>query len=226
MTRTIRDYKEDGDLVLEFQSNARDILASEREIVLMRTELQKRQEHHASLIPYLTIVDFAIDSCMRISEICRVEWRDFNIEDRTLKIRERKHPKPGRQKHNNQTIPLIGNAFDILHARKIELENKLSKLGQGLNYQSKIFPYNPRSVSAGWQRCRESLISNGENIENIRFHDLRAYGASRLINEGWDLSEISIVTGHKDINILNNIYMRNKPKDMALKDLIRKKNKQ
>ncbi len=36
------------------------------------------------------IVKFAVATAMRIDEICRVKWRDLDVESRMLLIRDRK----------------------------------------------------------------------------------------------------------------------------------------
>ncbi|WP_299805912.1 site-specific integrase [uncultured Shewanella sp.] len=215
--------KPKGQRLIEFKAEERYVIPTKNEMKLMRDALLERQEHPSAKIPFLTILDFAIDTCMRVSEICRVEWRDFNEEDRTLTIRDRKHPK--NKLGNHQTIPLIGCAYDILLNRKAKITSQNEKLSVKFNYNTEIFPYNPRSVSAGWQRSRAELIAAGERIDNIRFHDLRAFGASKLIEEGWDLSQVSVVTGHRDLNILNNIYLRLKPKDIAMQALQKQSHK-
>lgn len=43
-----------------------------------------------------------------------------------------------------------------------------------------IFPFNSRSVTAGFQRVRNKL-----GIEDLRYHDLRREGASRLFEKGY-----------------------------------------
>jgi len=64
-----------------------------------------------------------------------------------------------------------------------------------------IFPYNARSISAGWQRVRNKL-----EIEDLRYHDLRREGASRLAEQGYDIRTVAKITGHKNLNILYDIY--------------------
>jgi integrase len=64
-----------------------------------------------------------------------------------------------------------------------------------------IFPYNPRSVTAGFQRVRNSL-----GIEDLRYHDLRREGASRLFELGYSIEEVAQVTGHRNLNILWQVY--------------------
>ncbi|MFA0441571.1 hypothetical protein BCU70_11725 [Vibrio sp. 10N.286.49.C2] len=63
------------------------------------------------------------------------------------------------------------------------------------------FPYNFGSVTAGFQRVRNSL-----EIEDLRYHDLRREGASRLFEKGYSIEEVAQVTGHRNLNILWQVY--------------------
>jgi integrase len=83
--------------------------------------------------------------------------------------------------------PLLGESFSI--ATK---QPKTSEL---------IFPYNSRSVTAGFQRVRNDL-----GIEDLRYHDLRREGASRLFEQGYSIEEVAQVTGHRNLNILWQVY--------------------
>ncbi|EKO3767788.1 tyrosine-type recombinase/integrase, partial [Vibrio metschnikovii] len=47
-----------------------------------------------------------------------------------------------------------------------------------------------------------------EDIIDLHYHDLRAEGACQLFERGLNIVEISKITGHRDINVLNNIYLR------------------
>jgi len=51
------------------KTRARDTTISKKDFYLLRVGLLKRQEHHAAKISYLTVLDFAVATCMRISEI-------------------------------------------------------------------------------------------------------------------------------------------------------------
>jgi integrase len=51
-----------------------------------------------STLPMRDIIHFAIESAMRVEEITLLRWIDLKEEDRTIIIRDRKHP---RQKHGN-----------------------------------------------------------------------------------------------------------------------------
>ena len=192
--------------LLEFKANERDTTISNTDFEHLRAGLLKRQEHHAAKIPYLTILDFAVATCMRVSEICRVTWRDFKQDRKTLFIRDRKHPT---KKNFNQEIPLIGGAFEILSERKAEAIKS-----HHFDLDNRIFPYVADSVGSGWRVTRQKLIEEGINLEHIVFHDLRSHGITKLIREGWDISKVAVVSGHTNLDVLNRIYARIRPTDI------------
>jgi integrase len=122
---------------------------------------------------------------MRIGEVCKLKWEDLNIEHKIIIVRDRKDPR--KKEGNHMIAPLLGESFDI--AVKQRSDNEL------------IFPYNPRSVSAGFQRVRNDL-----GITDLRYHDLRREGASRLFEQGYSIEEVAQVTGHRNLIILWQVY--------------------
>lgn len=169
------------------RSNQRDRRPTKEELILAEEGLKKRQSHRASHIPLVDIFHISILTCMRLGEITRVTWDDLDLKQNTLTIRDRKDPR--RKKGNHCTIPLPCEAIDI-----IKRQARVDKC---------IFPYKATSIGAAWQRmCRE------QGIDNLRYHDLRAEGACQLFERGLNIVEISKITGHRDINVLNNIYLR------------------
>ncbi|MEZ9860234.1 tyrosine-type recombinase/integrase [Vibrio splendidus] len=86
---------------------------------------------------------------------------------------------------------VVKNNWAIIHRESKTFRNK----------DELIFPYNSRSVSAGFQRVRNEL-----GIEGLRYHDLRREGASRLIEKGYSIEEVAQVTGHRNLNILWQVY--------------------
>lgn len=101
---------------------------------------------------------------MRIGEVCKIRWEDLHEEHRTVIVRDRKDPR--KKAGNHMIVPLLAESFDI-----VKRQSKTSDL---------IFPYNPRSVTAGFQRVRNEL-----GIEDLRYHDLPREGASRLFEKGY-----------------------------------------
>lgn len=58
------------------------------------TDLCDYLDEHSTL-PMRDIIQFAIESAMHVDEITRLRWIDLNEADRTVIIRDRKHPRHG-----------------------------------------------------------------------------------------------------------------------------------
>ncbi|WP_159739684.1 site-specific integrase [Vibrio atypicus] len=169
------------------RSNTRERRPKKEELLLAEQGLRKRENHRASHIPLVDIFHISLYTCMRLGEITRVTWEDLDLVNATLTIRDRKDPR--RKQGNNSVIPLFPEAAEIIK-RQPQISDR-------------IFPYKATSIGAAWQRvCKE----NG--IKDLHYHDLRAEGACRLFERGLNIVEISKITGHRDINVLNNIYLR------------------
>lgn len=173
------------DLNLIGKSNRRTRRPTREELTLLEKELKIRQDHRSSIIPYLDILNFSILSCMRIGEICSITWGDVDYENKAVTVRNRKDPR--KQSGNHMVVPLLGDSWSIL-------------IRQPKN-STKVFPYNSRSITAGFQRIRNKL-----GISDLRYHDLRREGASRLFEADYKVDEVAQVTGHKNINTLWQVY--------------------
>lgn len=165
---------------------------SKTELAMMEAELFKRQSHKSAKIPYCDILNFSILTAMRIGEITSIKWSDLDRENKTIEIKNRKDPR--NKDGNDHEIPLLGGAFEILLKQEKRKDPKNPNI---------IFPYNSRSISAGWQRVRNKL-----GIEDLRYHDLRREGASRLAEMGLPLNIIARVTSHKNLKVLHDIYAK------------------
>lgn len=138
-------------------------------------ELEAIKKHFNSTLPMHDLIDFAIASCMRIAEQTRIRWDDVDEERRTVIIRQRKHPKNKTQ--NDQVVPLLAEAWEILQ-RQPRIDDR-------------IFPYNPDSVSAAFQRAR-----NAAGVKDLRWHDARHEGISRMFERGFRIEQVAMVSGH------------------------------
>lgn len=174
---------------------------TEIELNKIRRGLAKRQKHNGSFIPFVDLLDFSLASCMRIGEVCNLRWEDLASDKNTILVRDRKDPR--KKAGNNMIMPLLGDALEI-----IEKQPRTGEL---------IFPYSSRSVTAGFQRVRGDL-----GITDLRYHDLRREGASRLFEMGYSIEEVAQVTGHRDINMLWNVYQEMHPQKMRDLAKIRK----
>lgn len=160
-------------------------------------ELERMQAFANSMpthIPFADIMDFAIASTMRIGEILRLEWRHVNDLTRVITIKDRKDPK--NKEGNDQEIPLLNGAYDILQRQKTKGKH------------SKIFPYFPNYFCQ-----RFHYICTQVGIEDFHFHDFRHEGISRLFEEGYQIDEVALVSGHKKWDMLRK-YTHRKAADL------------
>jgi site-specific recombinase XerD len=54
---------------------------------------------------------------------------------------------------------------------------------------------------------------NALGIQNLHFHDLRHEGVSRLFEQGYQIQEVALVSGHRDWTMLAR-YTQIKAKDL------------
>ncbi|MFS1945284.1 site-specific integrase [Vibrio lentus] len=164
---------------------------SEDELNSIALELKKQSLNSRYKIPMLDVFEFALETAARRGEICseKICWGNWNAENRTLTINNRKTPIIGQK---------IASTFE-LSPKAIEI---IERQPRGKD-SDPIFPYNGDSVSTSWQRTMKKL-----DIKDLHFHDLRAEALCRLYEANWSLPAISKVSGHRDLNILNNIYLR------------------
>ena len=141
-------------------------------------EMQKRRP---SSINMPKVLAFALFSTRRQEEITRICWADLDEERQAVKVRDMKNP--GQKIGNDVWCHLPDEAWAILQSMPREREE--------------IFPYNSDSISAAWTRASKFL-----EIDDLRFHDLRHEGISRLFEMDWDIPRVSSVSGHRDWNSL------------------------
>jgi integrase len=158
------------------RSNERDRLATPEEIEAIINWLDANPK---LVIPTGDIVRFASVSAMRLSEIFRIRIEDVSWNNKTVVIRQRKHPQ--RKATNDQTVPLVGESFDIVR-----------KYAEGRT-QGPIFQFNARSAAQAFSNAVAKL-----KIEHLTFHDLRHYAATNLFKMGLPIQLVAIVTGHSD----------------------------
>jgi len=156
--------------------------SDERERQPTETELNKLFNHWddnlRQKIPMKLLCSFALATAMRQSEICELLFEDLDQEKKTVIIRNRKDPR--KKQGNNQTVPLLPLAWELIEPR---LKNETSGL---------IFPYNAKSVSTAFTRACTKL-----EIKDLHFHDLRHKATTDLFSKGLNIPQVALLTGHK-----------------------------
>ncbi len=136
-------------------------------------------------------VTFAIETAMRRGEIVSIKQEHILGDDQNLLfIPETKTGVP-------RTIPLSLRAQEALN----EFPNATNQ-----------FTFlRPHSVSQAFLRaCKRHGISD------LRFHDLRHEATSRFFEKGLNIMEVSLITGHRSLAMLNR-YTHLKPESLLSK---------
>jgi integrase len=139
---------------------------------------------------------FALATGMRLGEICSLRIEDVDRDAKTVIIRDRKDPR--RKKGNDQTVPLLPDAWAIVEPR---LD------GEDIGA---IFPVRAASASTAFTRACADL---DPPIEDLHFHDLRHRAAAQFFRMGLDIPRVALLTGHKTWAMLRR-YTDIKPADV------------
>lgn len=136
-------------------------------------------------------IEFAVESALRRSELCRLQWSDVDLTKRIARIRTTKNGKP-------RTIPLSGRAVEILHSLPRRIPDR------------SVFGLTPGGFTQAFGRVCERL-----GIEDMRLHDMRHEATSRLaVRLNGDVMALSAITGHETLQMLKR-YTHFKAEELA-----------
>jgi integrase len=156
------------------KGNERNRRPSLEELDQLMEHFGRVRDHRPSSIPMQRIVAFALFSTRRQEEITLLRWDDLE-QDRIL-VRDMKHP--GDKKGNNVYCEVPPEAVAIINSTPRD--------------EGRIFPYSTDAISAAFTRACKIL-----GVEDLRFHDLRHEGISRLFEMGRTIPQVAAVSGHR-----------------------------
>ena len=123
------------------------------------------------------IINWAIETTMRRSEIAGMRWEHLDRKDRVLLIPETKNGTPRR-------VPLSTAALAVLDALPRRIDGR-------------VWGMRPDSISQAFER-----VCGAAGIEGLTFHDLRHEATSRLFEKGLNPMQVAAITGHKTLQML------------------------
>jgi integrase len=158
----------------------RRLLNGELDLILQNTD-------SALLKP---IVLLAVETAMRRSEITSLEWKNLNLNKKTI------------------LIPVTKNG----EAREVPLsEIALTQILQMNRTQARIFNITSHAITIAFGRaCKRS------GINDLPFHSLRHEAISRFFEKGFSIAEVALISGHKTWSMLRR-YTHLKAEDLAKK---------
>ena len=114
--------------------------------------------------------------------------RKEHIFDKTLLVPIRKNGQI------NSKIPLSRRAKEVL------LNNNLP------------FQYKPEGLKSAWRK-----LCKAYEINDLHFHDLRHEALSTHLENGLSIQDVQVISGHKSIDTLMNVYANLKAEKIAAK---------
>jgi len=134
-------------------------------------------------------IELLIETAMRRGELGSLKLSDIDLDKRILKITETK------------------TGYD----RDIPLSVRALELFKQLGLSAPLFDFQASSVTQAFMRaCRK------HGIEDLRLHDLRREGTSRLFEKGLSPAEVQTITGHRTLSMLS-VYTKLKASDLVAK---------
>ena len=165
--------------------------------------VEEAEKSDAVYLPYL--FRFLINTGMRLGEVSTMSPQDVYLDQGKVWLSDTKLDDP-------RFVPLPQSAVDVLEEFK------------PLWGDETVFHYNSTTISAAWFRFKNKLIKDGKLKSNLTLHDLRHEGLSRLFEIKNDkgeqvlsIADIVLISGHKDINTLINVYVKINADDTVTK---------
>lgn len=155
------------------KSEKRTQRVSDEVIDKLIAEFERIAPHPSTVIPMPTIVRLAVAFPRRLGELVSMRWVDFNRDASIIKLWDTKHPVAKR----DEIVPVPDTAKEIILGLPV--------------IDERILPYKSESVSAAFQRACNRL-----GIADIRFHDLRHEGITRLFDRNLRIEEVALISGH------------------------------
>ena len=143
-------------------------------------ELERLLAAGASPNPWFRVVVlFAIDTGTRRGKTLSLTWENVHLGKRYVHLLDTKNG-------DSRDVPLSPQALELLR-----------DLPKDIREDQVVFPLHFEALKSSLRRaCSKACISD------IRFHDLRHEATSRFFEKGLNVMDVSAITGHKDLRIL------------------------
>lgn len=148
---------------------------------------------------------------LRIGEICALQNKNFDLENRVLKIENTLIRIQQNSNNGKKTKIILSKPKSESSLRIIPIPSKLFSFIQNYIFQNNeenFFLTNspkfiePRSYYNYYLKCLKKW-----NIRKHKFHDLRHTFATYSIEKGFEPKVLSEILGHSNINTTFNLYV-------------------
>jgi integrase len=156
------------------------------------------------------IVELAIETGMRQSEILGMRWENIDFIKKTIFLANTKNGE-------SRNVPLSTRATSALNLLPRSIEGGLVF---SISQDRLIRTFQRACVVGKAQYLDDCLEANTQPadlfLENLRFHDLRHEATTRFFELGLDMMEVASISGHKSLSMLKRYT------HLRAEDLVRK----
>ena len=223
--KTVREFKNILSSVFSLAKKKRIIRENPCELVELPKPSKKKQNFYTSEqamdllkkirceniypIIYITLV-----YGLRRSEVLGIKWDSVDFDRRLVTIQhtvvdyddvyEKDKTKTDA---SFRTYPMTNDVYELFLKAKISEKNNRKLFGKEYTENDYVFKwedghtYSPDYITARFRKLLKKY-----DLPHIRFHDLRHSCASILINNGYELKDISDWLGHGSIQITADYY--------------------
>jgi integrase len=130
----------------------------------------------------------AVETAMRRGEIADLSWQDLDLNSRLAYLHETKNG-------TSRVVPLSTRAVAAIRSLPLEAQGRIVNIHRD-------------NISGAFA---VACVTCG--ISGLTLHDLRHEATSRLFEKGFNMMEISTITGHKSLSMLKR-YTHLRPSDL------------
>ena len=145
-------------------------------------------------IPMPLIIEYQVASTRRIGETTRVTVGGFDAAKHTILVPDVKHPTHKEGNHKRAFLP--ERAYEIHCQFKPRTSSP----------EERFFPYISKSITDKFSRAVDAL-----KIDDLHLHDLRGEGISRLLESGYSIEDVMMVSLHDSADTLRKHYAAPRP---------------
>lgn len=147
-----------------------------------------------------SFVLLAIETGMRSGEMLAMRWEHVNLNNRTIFLPDTKNGSP-------RTVPISTRALNAINALPRSINGRMFCSG----YHS-----IHNAFKLALTKAQETRQDNVTFLRGLRFHDLRHEAVTRLFEKGLNPIEVSMVSGHKTLSMLQR-YTHLRSEDLVAK---------
>jgi integrase len=129
------------------------------------------------------LIILAIETAMRRGEMLDLQWQHVDLVRCVAHL-------PLTKNGDSRDIPLSRRAVAILQALKAEKADNSRDA-------ERVFPATGNSIRLAFEHLRVRA-----EMDDFHFHDLRHEAVSRLFEKGLNIAEVSAISGHKELKML------------------------